>query len=48
MRNGVAIWDIDPRHLARAACTVAGRNLTATEWKTYVGELGTFRKTCSR
>jgi DNA-binding beta-propeller fold protein YncE len=44
--HGVAIWDIDPEHLADAACTVAGRNLTATEWDTYIGDAGDHRATC--
>jgi hypothetical protein len=29
---GVAVWDLNPEHLADAACAVAGRNLTQTEW----------------
>jgi DNA-binding SARP family transcriptional activator/WD40 repeat protein len=48
VRNGVAVWDIDPAHLAIAACTLADRNLTQEEWKTYVSELGAYRKTCPR
>jgi DNA-binding SARP family transcriptional activator/WD40 repeat protein len=32
--NGIAIWDLDPEHLATAACRLAGRNLTPTEWDT--------------
>jgi DNA-binding SARP family transcriptional activator/WD40 repeat protein len=48
VRNGIAIWDIDPKHLAEAACALADRNLTRTEWQTYIGKLGVFRKTCPR
>jgi WD40 repeat protein len=44
--DGVAIWDIDPAHLARTACEVAGRNLTRTEWDTYFGDPGDRRATC--
>jgi WD40 repeat protein len=44
--EGVAVWDIDPEHLAEAACRVAGRDLTETEWETYLGSLGEYRKTC--
>jgi WD40 repeat protein len=44
--GGVAVWDIDPAHLARAACRLAGRNLTRAEWDTYLGELGDYHKTC--
>jgi WD40 repeat protein len=45
-RNGVAIWDITPDHLADAACQLAGRNLTRTEWDTYLASLGEYRATC--
>ncbi len=48
VRNGVAVWDIDPAHLAPAACALADRNLTQEEWETYVRELGAYRKTCPR
>jgi WD40 repeat protein len=44
--TGVAIWDLDPEHLRDAACTLAGRNLTRTEWDTYLADLGEFRPTC--
>jgi WD40 repeat protein len=44
--NGIAIWDLDPEHLATAACRLAGRNLTRTEWDTYLAELGHYRPTC--
>ena len=45
-RTGVAIWDLDPMHLRTAACRLAGRNLTTTEWDTYLGDLGERRPTC--
>jgi hypothetical protein len=45
-RDGVAIWDIDPEHLADAACQFAGRNLTPSEWDTYLGDPGDYRTTC--
>ena len=44
--NGVAIWDINPEHLATAACRLAGRNLTAAEWDTHLAALGEYRSTC--
>jgi DNA-binding SARP family transcriptional activator/WD40 repeat protein/energy-coupling factor transporter ATP-binding protein EcfA2 len=44
--GGLAIWDLDPEHLATAACGVAGRNLTRAEWDTYLGDLGEYRSTC--
>jgi hypothetical protein len=46
VRDGVAVWDIDAEHLAEAACRVAGRNMTETEWETYLGSLDEYRKTC--
>lgn len=45
-RTGVAIWDLDADHLREAACTVAGRNLTAGEWETYLADLGPYRPSC--
>jgi WD40 repeat protein len=45
-RDGVAIWDIEPAHLAEAACRLAGRNLTETEWETYLADLGDHRASC--
>lgn len=45
-RDGVAVWNIDPAHLAAAACRLAGRNLTRLEWNTYLGDVGSYRKTC--
>ena len=44
--NGIAIWDLNPEHLAAAACRLAGRNLTPTEWDTHLAELGDYRPTC--
>jgi hypothetical protein len=44
--GGIAVWDIDPAHLARAACRLAGRNLTRAEWTAYLGDMGDFRRTC--
>lgn len=46
--TGVVVWDLDPEHLADAACAVAGRNLTRTEWASYLGDLGDYRETCDR
>jgi WD40 repeat protein len=44
--HGVAVWDIDPEHLADAACRFAGRNLTPSEWDSYLGNRGDYRATC--
>jgi WD40 repeat protein len=39
------VLDVNPRSWQRAACRLAGRNLTRTEWKQYVpGQ--SYRKTC--
>jgi hypothetical protein len=46
VRGGVEVWDIDPEHLLEAACRMAGRNLTETEWESYLGSLGEYRTTC--
>jgi WD40 repeat protein len=48
VRDGIAVWDIDPDHLARAACALADRNLTGAEWTSYAGGLGAHHKTCMR
>jgi DNA-binding SARP family transcriptional activator/WD40 repeat protein len=45
-RTGIQIWDLDPKRLRDAACELAGRNLTTTEWDTYLGHLGDHRPTC--
>jgi DNA-binding SARP family transcriptional activator/WD40 repeat protein len=44
--QGVQVWDIEPHRLAAAACELAGRNLTETEWATFLGDLGDRRATC--
>jgi DNA-binding SARP family transcriptional activator len=33
--DGILVWDLDPALHARAACDIAGRELTAIEWSTY-------------
>ena len=43
---GVVVWDLDPDHLEDAACAMAGRNLTRTEWTSYLPDLGSYRETC--
>ncbi len=45
-RTGVAIWDLNPQHLRTAACQLAGRNLTHSEWDSYIRNLGAYRPTC--
>jgi hypothetical protein len=43
---GIVEWAIDPEGMARAACVMAGRNLTRTEWSTYLGDTEPYRPTC--
>lgn len=44
--RGIVIWDLARDELVAAACRVAGRNLTTTEWTTYLHGLGSPRRTC--
>jgi len=44
--DGVAVWDLNPSDWEQAACRVAGRNLTSTEWDTYLSQLEPYHKTC--
>ena len=46
IENGYQIWDLDPDHWIEAACRLAGRNLTAEEWATNIGDLAEYRPTC--
>ena len=46
VEQGIALWDLDPERLRAAACRLAGRNLTPTEWATFLGGLGEYRPTC--
>ena len=45
--NGVLVWNLDPAALSRAACRLAGRELTAVEWRTYASALGGRRAVCA-
>ena len=45
-KAGIIIWDLDPQLHVGQACLLAGRNLTRTEWESYVGALGEWRATC--
>jgi DNA-binding SARP family transcriptional activator/WD40 repeat protein/energy-coupling factor transporter ATP-binding protein EcfA2 len=47
-RDGLAIWNLEPDRLAAAACDLAGRNLTSSEWDAYLADLGAYRATCPR
>lgn len=43
---GTATWSLDPIEWERAACRLAGRNLTRGEWQRYIGGLADYRATC--
>jgi hypothetical protein len=45
--NGAVLWTLEPAEHFDAACRMAGRELTASEWSTYLGNLGPQRATCS-
>jgi DNA-binding SARP family transcriptional activator len=47
VERGVARWDLDAERLSEAACRLAGRNLTETEWAAYLKGLGPYRRTCT-
>jgi len=45
--TGVIRWDLDPDHHFEAACRIAGRELSADEWATYLADVGPQRATCA-
>ena len=45
-QGDVLTWDLRPEHLLDVACSLAGRNLTETEWADYVGARP-YRETCT-
>lgn len=42
----ISLWDVDPSAWQAYACRAAGRNLTAAEWKQFLGRR-TYRPTCN-
>ncbi|BDV30913.1 BTAD domain-containing putative transcriptional regulator [Microbacterium terricola] len=44
--SGVVLWTLDPQEHAEAACRLAGRDLTADEWQTYLSDLGPQHPIC--
>ncbi len=38
VKQGVALWDLDPARQFDAGCRLAGRELTPEEWATYLGD----------
>ena len=45
-RAGVVTWNLESEALLDAACQLAGRNLTETEWSAYMSRFGARRETC--
>jgi DNA-binding SARP family transcriptional activator/WD40 repeat protein len=44
--RGIALWHLRPAQLQQAACRLAGRNLSPSEWVTYIGDADSYRQTC--
>jgi WD40 repeat protein len=42
----VMLWDLDPQVWISRTCSIVNRNLSADEWKQYVGPGTPYRKTC--
>ena len=42
-----ATWSLRPADWTRAACTLVGRDLTTTEWNTYIGAAVPYHRTCT-
>lgn len=45
---GTATWSLDPLEWERAACRLAGRNLTRAEWQRHIGALADYSATCDQ
>ena len=43
MRDGVAVWNLDPEAQFHEACRLAGRDLTREESATYFGAIAPYR-----
>ena len=41
-------WDVDPDTWQEQACLAAGRNLTADEWRSFIGVDEPYQATCPR
>jgi hypothetical protein len=42
----VQVWIVDPKEIAQLLCSRAGRNLSDTEWATYIGPDEPWQPTC--
>lgn len=45
--QGIVVWELDPGHLTGAACRIADRNLTDSEWRDHIGSLASRPTLCS-
>ncbi len=45
--RGTTIWNLDVADWPANACTIAGRDLTQVEWRTYFASSGAYRPTCA-
>lgn len=45
-QGNVSLWHLDEAAWLQRVCTVANRNLTHSEWRTYVGETRPYERTC--
>jgi WD40 repeat protein len=48
LNGGGEIWDISTPSLRKAACGLAGRNLTEQEWQKYLSRTGPRRASCAQ
>jgi hypothetical protein len=46
-KDGVELWDLDTRRQFEAVCRLAGRELTAEDWLTYLGPASAQVATCA-
>jgi WD40 repeat protein len=42
----VMLWDLDPQVWISRTCAIVNRNLSAEEWKQYIGPGTPYRQTC--
>jgi hypothetical protein len=44
--TSVILWDVSLESWKARACSIANRNLTPDEWRTYFGSDAPYRRTC--
>jgi WD40 repeat protein len=42
----VRLWDVDPQSWIAPTCSIANRNLSLEEWRSYIGADVPYRRTC--